>query len=202
MARGARLRGGALSGYRYPIAARIAACSGWGAEVRLAAAMAITLGAWMASTNGALALVRVDVDLGGQTMRVAADSGESYEWPISSGRLGADTPRGDFRPTALYPMVYSWKYGNEPMPHSIFFHGQYAIHGTLEVGQIGRPASHGCIRLTPTAAATLYALVSREGAIIHIGGAPEPPQYPIWRLLPRPDGRALELSAADPLASR
>ena len=70
-------------------------------------------------------------------------------------------------------MVHSWKYGNEPMPYSIFFRGQYAIHGTLEVDQLGRPASHGCIRLDPRAAATLYALISREGAVIHIGGAPE-----------------------------
>jgi hypothetical protein len=86
------------------------------------------------------------------------------------------------------------------MPHSIFFHGQYAIHGTLEVDQIGRPASHGCIRLTPTAAATLYALVSREGATIHIGGAPEfaPPAA---TLLKRPMGRALELSTPEPVAS-
>ena len=168
--------------------------------LRFGLAIAIALGAVFLSGQGASALVRVEVDLGGQKMRVAADSGESYEWPISSGRLGAATPRGDFRPTALYPMVYSWKYGNEPMPHSIFFHGQYAIHGTLEVDQIGRPASHGCVRLAPTAAATLYALVAREGAIIHIGGAPEfaPPAA---TLLARPMGRALELSPPEPPAS-
>src|SRR5579863_6984113 len=72
--------------------------------------------------------VRVDVDLGQQVMRVSAQSGETYEWPISSGALGRATPRGEFRPYALFPMVHSWKYGNEPMPYSIFFHGQYAIH--------------------------------------------------------------------------
>ena len=135
----------------------------------LAFAFVLTGGAAHAQATG----VRIDVDLGAQIMRVAAAGGESYEWPISSGSLGRATPRGEFRPYALYPMIFSWKYGNEPMPHSIFFHGQYAIHGTREVDQLGRPASHGCIRLDPRAAATLYTLVSREGAVIRIGGGPE-----------------------------
>lgn len=169
--------------------------------MRFASAIAITLGAWLASAGGAAALVRVEVDLGGQTMRVAADSGASYQWPISSGRPGHATPRGDFRATALYPIVYSFKYGNEPMPYSIFFRGQYAIHGTYEVSLLGRPASHGCIRLAPEAAATLFALVAREGAIIRIGAAAEP-LAPPFSLLLRPDGRALELPAVDPAALR
>ena len=110
-------------------------------------------------------------------MRVAADTGERYEWPISSGSPGHETPRGIFRPTALYPMIHSYKYGNEPMPYSIFFYGQYAIHGTEAVGALGQPVSHGCIRLSPDAAATLYALVSREGALIQIGGASAPVDF-------------------------
>ncbi len=138
---------------------------------------AIALGALLALPGAARALVRIDVDLGAQTMRVVSDSGESFQWPISSGGAGRETPRGTFRPTALFPMVRSYKYGNEPMPHSIFFHGQYAIHGTDEVDALGRPASHGCIRLAPDAAATLYTLVSREGALIQIGGASQPSDF-------------------------
>jgi len=163
----------------------------------LAAAFAL-----LAAAGPGAAQVRVDVDLGAQVMRVAADSGVSYEWPISSGSLGRATPRGEFRPYALYPMVYSWKYGNEPMPHSIFFHGQYAIHGTLETDLLGRPASHGCIRLSPRAAATLYQLVSREGAVIRIGGGPEFAAAPSPRLIALPMGRALELAPADSPVAR
>ncbi len=118
------------------------------------------------------ALVRVDVDLSSQTMIVNSGSGETYVWPISSGRAGHLTPNGVFRPRALYTMVHSAKYGNAPMPHSIFFYGQYAIHGTTAVGNLGHPASHGCIRLSPANAATLFAMVQEEGAQIRISGSP------------------------------
>jgi hypothetical protein len=117
------------------------------------------------------ALVRIDIDLSSQRMHVASDSGALYDWPISSGRAGHLTPRGAFRPIALYPMVRSFKYGNAPMPHSIFFHGQFAIHGTTAVGILGRQASHGCVRLAPAQAAALYAMVRSEGAAIRISGS-------------------------------
>ncbi len=60
------------------------------------------------------------------------------------------------------------------MPHSIFFHEGYAIHGTGYVSRLGRPASHGCVRLHPANAATLYALVrehGRDNTRIVVGGA-------------------------------
>jgi lipoprotein-anchoring transpeptidase ErfK/SrfK len=60
-------------------------------------------------------------------------------------------------------MHYSSKYENSPMPHSVFFRGGYAIHGTNYVKRLGRPASHGCIRLAPSNAATLYKLIRRHG---------------------------------------
>jgi len=165
--------------------------------MRVVTAIAIAIGAWIGSPSAAPALVRIDVDLGAQKMSVALDSGESFQWPISSGAAGSETPRGTFRPTALYPMVYSYKYGNEPMPHSIFFHGQYAIHGTVELDALGRPASHGCIRLAPSDAAVLFALVSREGALIRISGEPAPAD------LAAPSGGGLwEGWAAEPGSAR
>ena len=85
----------------------------------------------------AYAHVEINIDLSSQTMTVHSGTGETYVWPISSGRAGYPTPRGVFRPRALYVMVHSAKYGNAPMPHSIFFYGQYAIHGTNAVGNLG-----------------------------------------------------------------
>jgi hypothetical protein len=134
--------------------------------------LGIALLFWAGLHSAASAIVRIDVDLSTQTMHVAAGDGERFEWPISSGRPGHATPRGTFRPHAMYTMVHSAKYGNAPMPHSIFFYGQYAIHGTTAVGNLGHVASHGCIRIAPENAAMLFALVSREGARITVGGSP------------------------------
>jgi L,D-transpeptidase-like protein len=133
--------------------------------------LALALFAFVAMSGLAEAMVRIDIDLSTQTMHVASRGGESYDWPISSGRAGHLTPRGRFRPIALYPMVHSLKYDNAPMPHSIFFLSQYAIHATNAVGALGRPASHGCIRLSSANAAALYAMVQSQGAVISIVGA-------------------------------
>ncbi|MGC1773513.1 MAG: L,D-transpeptidase, partial [Pseudolabrys sp.] len=58
---------------------------------------------------------------------------------------------------------------------SIFFNEGYAIHGSYEVSRLGRPASHGCIRLSPSNAAVLFALVkdrTDDTRIVVTGEAP------------------------------
>ena len=84
---------------------------------------------------------------------------------ISSGRKGFRSPNGVYRPTRLEKNWYSRKYGGA-MPHSVFFRGGYAIHGTTAVGALGRPASHGCIRLHPANAAKLFALTQKGDEVI------------------------------------
>ena len=115
------------------------------------------------------ARVHITVDLSSQTMSVQSASG-SYSWPISSARDGYVTPRGHYGVQSLQPMHYSKKYHNSPMPHSIFFNGGFAIHGTYDLANLGRPASHGCVRISPAHAATLFSLVQDEGATIEIVG--------------------------------
>lgn len=117
----------------------------------------------------ASARVRIHIDVGGQRMHVTSASG-SYSWPVSTARRGYRTPRGVFSAKGLQRMHYSSKYDNAPMPHSIFFSGGYAIHGTNATRALGRPVSHGCVRLSPGHAAMLYDMVRREGARISIGG--------------------------------
>jgi hypothetical protein len=126
---------------------------------------------FLANPLAAQAKVNITVDLSSQRMHVES-AGATYSWPISSARSGYVTPRGVYSPTSLQTMHRSKKYHNSPMPHSIFFRGGYAIHGTYATGALGRPASHGCIRISPANAATLYSLVRAEGATISIIGSP------------------------------
>lgn len=107
--------------------------------------------------------VQVRVDIAAQRMQVTTTDGEIYNWAISSGRKGFRSPNGVYRPIRLERSWYSRKFGGA-MPYSVFFRGGYAIHGTTAVGALGRPASHGCIRLHPANAAKLFALVKKHGA--------------------------------------
>lgn len=88
---------------------------------------------------------------------------DSFVWKVSTGRQGYNTPTGDYKPYLIKPMHYSRKYDNAPMPNSIFFHGGYAIHATYDIKRLGRPASHGCVRLSPQNAKWLYRLVQEYG---------------------------------------
>ena len=59
---------------------------------------------------------------------------------------------------------YSKQWDNAPMPHSIFFMKDgHAIHGSNDIKNLGKPASHGCVRISPENAATLYTLVAENG---------------------------------------
>lgn len=110
----------------------------------------------------AKANVFITVDKSTQQMYVETPT-DSYVWDVSTARKGYNTPTGDFQPYLLKSMHYSRKYDNAPMPNSIFFHGGYAIHATYDVKRLGRPASHGCIRLSPQNAKWLYRIVSEYG---------------------------------------
>ena len=116
-----------------------------------------------ASSSFANAVV-ARIDVSSQTMTVSKHGRVLYTWPVSTARKGFVTPRGQYKPTRMHKMWYSRKYDMSPMPYSIFFRGGYAIHGTNYVKQLGRPASHGCVRLHTANAARLYALVKEVGA--------------------------------------
>ena len=107
--------------------------------------------------------VEIHIDVSNQMMRVEVNGWTYGRWKVSTARDGYHTPRGSWRPFLLKKMHYSRKYDNSPMPNSIFFLGGYAIHATYYVNQLGRPASHGCIRLHPQNAAKLYSLVQKHG---------------------------------------
>ncbi len=105
----------------------------------------------------------VSISKSQQRLSVSVDGEEAFRWSVSTGRKGYTTPSGKFRPVRLERHWYSRKYEMAPMPWSVFFHRGYAMHGTTEVGNLGRPASHGCVRLKPDNASVLYSMVRRYG---------------------------------------
>lgn len=115
------------------------------------------------SPAAAKSLLTARIDISEQRMDVYVDGNHRYSWNVSTARRGYRTPTGTFRPQRLHRMWYSRKYDMTPMPHSIFFHHGYAIHATDALRQLGRPASHGCVRLHPRNAAKLYGLVKSHG---------------------------------------
>ena len=127
-------------------------------RISLAAAALLSLTAVAAPAS-----VLISVDKSMQQMSVSVDGVPHYRWVVSTGRAGYGTPSGTYRPQRMERTWFSKEYYNSPMPHSIFFHGGYAIHGSYEIHRLGGPASHGCIRLHPANAATLFALVKQRG---------------------------------------
>jgi len=89
---------------------------------------------------------------------------KTYAWKVSTGREGFATPTGAWKPTWLSLDHRSKTYGDAPMPYAVFFTGGYAVHATEAVGLLGRPASHGCVRLALENAETFFGLVQSYGA--------------------------------------
>lgn len=123
----------------------------------------VAMAALIASLCAAEAGVLVRISKSSQTMNVYVNGQHAYSWPVSTGRRGYSTPTGSYRPKWLSRFHRSRKYYNSPMPYSIFFRGGYAIHGSYETARLGRPASHGCIRLHPSHARRLFGLVQSYG---------------------------------------
>ena len=131
--------------------------------MRLIALLAILFGLVLSLPSIAQAEIVARINLSSQRMTVFVNGAARYNWPVSTARPGYRTPTGTFKPTALVRYHRSSIYEGSPMPYSIFFLRGYAIHGSYEIKHLGRPASHGCIRLHPSNAAALYSLVQRYG---------------------------------------
>jgi hypothetical protein len=109
--------------------------------------------------------VLIQVDKSTQTMVVTVDGTPAYSWPVSTGVARYDTPGGEFQPFRMDRDHFSREWDNAPMPYAIFFTQQgHAIHGTNH-SSIGRPASHGCVRLSVAHAKTLFDLVKQQGVM-------------------------------------
>ena len=108
--------------------------------------------------------ILIAIDKTTQKMSVFIDGSKKYDWRVSTGRPGYSTPSGTYTATSMNEVWYSKEWDNAPMPHAIFFMTDgHAIHGSYEVKSLGKPVSHGCVRISPQNAGILYALVGKNG---------------------------------------
>ncbi|WP_245292410.1 L,D-transpeptidase [Rhizobium sp. 9140] len=116
----------------------------------------------MPSTASAATLV-ARISLSSQTMTVSENGIVLHQWQVSTARRGYVTPQGSWSAKWLSRNHRSRKYNDAPMPFAVFFNGGYAVHATFDLKRLGRPASHGCVRLHPRNAAAFFTLASQAG---------------------------------------
>ncbi len=132
--------------------------------MRILRPLAAALAAACLLAAPASAALLIEIDKSAQMMTVTQDGARLYTWPVSTGLRGYDTPGGSYKPFRMEKDHFSREWDDAPMPHSIFFTTRgHAIHGTTQARAIGRPASHGCVRLEQENARVLFDLVKREG---------------------------------------
>lgn len=115
------------------------------------------------STSNRSNQIVIRVDVSDQEMTVMQGGRRLFSWPVSTAGRGSVTPTGTFQPQWFSRNHRSSLYDDAPMPFAIFYDGNYAIHATFSTGMLGRPASHGCVRLHPDNARTLYEMVYALG---------------------------------------
>lgn len=109
------------------------------------------------------ATLKATVDLSQQRMHVYVGGKKKYTWVVSTGKRGWRTKPGFYTPFAQKPKYYSKKW-RMSLPYTTWIgRDGTAIHGTYLTGKLGRPASHGCIRLSVANAAKFYKLVQSHG---------------------------------------
>jgi hypothetical protein len=137
-------------------------------------------------TSAARANIAITIDKSTQQMSVSVDGAQRYTWPVSTGRPGYDTPNGSYKVNRMDADHFSQEWDNAPMPHTMFFdmHG-HAIHGFFDVKHLGMAVSHGCVRLSPEHATTLFDLVKAEGmantSVAVVGQTPGGDNGPVAR---------------------
>jgi hypothetical protein len=153
---------------------------------------ALVAGVFSVSAADAAVLVTVDKSI--QQMTVEVDGRPLYQWPVSTGKAGNyETPSGKYKAFRMERDHFSKEWDDAPMPFSVFFTPKgHAIHGSNDTKRLGTPASHGCVRLLPANAETLFALVEKEGVlnttVVLTGVTPSgAPAVARRGVLPRPD---------------
>ena len=126
------------------------------------AALAVLSVSFFSAPASAANLI-AQISLSQQQMTVSENGIVRYRWKVSTARKGYVTPQGSWSAKWLSKNHRSRKYDNAPMPFAVFFNGGYAVHATYDLKRLGRPASHGCVRLHPENAAEFFSMAQGVG---------------------------------------
>jgi lipoprotein-anchoring transpeptidase ErfK/SrfK len=85
---------------------------------------------------------------------------------VRTGKAGRRTPDGLYHIWLRNRHQYSYLF-DEPMPFSLFFHGDYALHGVY--GDIRKGGSNGCVNLTVADSQKLFGMLGL-GDVVYIWG--------------------------------
>jgi lipoprotein-anchoring transpeptidase ErfK/SrfK len=120
----------------------------------------LSWGAGILDASTARAEILIAINTAAQQMTVSVDGTKRWTWPVSTGAPGYQTPAGTYHVLRMEKDYASKEWDDAPMPFSIFFTKRgHAIHGSSHTKLLGRPASHGCVRLKPANASRLFELV-------------------------------------------
>ena len=131
--------------------------------------------------TSALGGLDIDANISANRIRITDRDGSLRVILTSPGLPGPDTETltgefiGPFRVEGPDYTVQGrdYDYFGAPMPWAVFYKGGYAIHGTDKVSRLGRPASHGCLRVLTKQAALINASVrqaNNASVQIHVYG--------------------------------
>lgn len=105
----------------------------------------------------------ISVDLSKQTLYALEDGRVVNQSAISSGLPKSPTVKGTFSIYSKHVVTdmrgyspYKGNYFLPKVPHTMYFHKGYAIHGAYWHNNFGSPASNGCVNVPLGFAAWLF----------------------------------------------
>ena len=121
----------------------------------------------------------VEIDLSAQKMYYLFNGVKIGSFPVSTGRLNAQTPIGEFKilkkvPVKTYPTITGGSYPNTKW--NLMFKPSYYIHSAYWHNDFGiRPRSGGCVNLRLTDAEKMYKFLDVRDKVKIYGKTPQKP---------------------------